>query len=337
MSGQPTREGHQIFTYELTRFADRTGDPRITVLIDRVDGPLKVAVRGRDGVGRGTVATALADSGVCVVDSDTDADVDLVVVAEVIKAEDMAMLGGGPSLVVLNKADLAGFGAGGPIAVADRRAAEYQALTGVPTVPMVGLLAAATLDDELVAALRVLSAEPADLRSIDGFLSAQHSLPRAVRGRLLDTLDLFGIAHGVLMLRQSADADALPAVLRRLSQVDRVLGQLAATAAEVRYRRVCSALVELRSLAAGGRPALAEFLRGDAAVIGVMAAAVDVVQAAGLTVNPDDEPSAHLDRAMHWHRYSRGPVNSLHRRCGADICRGSLRLMRRRQSCAEAR
>ena len=82
-------------------------------------------------------------------------------------------------------------------------------------------------------------------------------------------------------------------------------------------------------MAAGGVPSVAEFLSGDDAVLASMAAAVDVVAAAGLTVDDDDDPSAHLQRALHWHRYSRGPVNRLHRRCGADICRGSLRLLRR--------
>ena len=231
---------------------------------------------------------------------------------------------------------MAGFAAGGPIAVADRRAAEYQALTGVPTVPMVGLLAAATLDDELIAALRLLTAEPADLTSTDGFLSATTGCPRRARATA-GRLDLFGIAHGVLALRRGAEAAALPAVLRRLSQVDRVMAQLAATGAEVRYRRVRTAIVQLRTLATHGRPALSEFLSGDNAAIAVMVAAVDVVQAAGLTVDHDDQPSAHLHRALHWHRYSRGPVNDLHRSCGADICRGSLRLLRRAQSCAEAR
>ena len=331
-----SREGHQIFTNELTRFAERSGDSRMTPLIDQVGGPLRVAVRGRDGVGRGTVAAALARAKLTVVADNTAADVDVVVVAEALKPEDRAMLRSRPALVVLNKADLAGFGAGGPIAVAGRRAAEYQALTGAPTVPMVGLLATATLDDALIAALRRLTAEPADLTSTDGFLTSEHSLPRATRARLLDTLDLFGIAHGVLALQQGADVAALPAVLRRLSQVDRVLAQLTVTGAEVRYRRVCSALVQLRTLAARGGPALAEFLSGDEAVIAVMAAAVDVVQAAGLTVDPDDRPSAHLHRALHWHRYSRGPVNHLHRSCGADICRGSLRLLQR-MSRAEAR
>jgi hypothetical protein len=202
---------------------------------------------------------------------------------------------------------------------------------------MVALLAATALDDELIGALLVLTAEPADLTSTDGFLSGQHSLPRAVRARLLDTVDLFGIAHGVLALSQGTDAAALPAVLRRLSQVEPVVAQIAAVGAEVRYRRLCSALAELRTVAAAGRPDVDEFLADDDAVIAVMAAAVDVVEAAGLSVDPDDEPSAHLRRAQHFHRYSRGPVNQLHRSCGADICRGSLRLLRRTRSRSEAR
>lgn len=323
-----TREGHQIFLNELTRVAQRADDSRITALIDELRGPLRVAVRGRDGVGRETVAAALAGAGLSVAD-DTSAEVNVVVVAEALKPEDRAMLGAGPTLVVLNKADLAGFGAGGPIAVADRRAAEIQALTGVPTVSMVGLLAVAALDDELVTALHTLTAEPADLTSTDGFLSTGHSLSLSVRTRLLDTLDLFGIAHGVLALQQGSEAAVLPAVMRRLSQIDRVLARLAVVGAEVRYRRVRTALVQLGAMAARGAPAVSEFLSGDEAVIAVMAAAVDVVQAVGVTVDTDDKPSAHLRRALYWHRYSRGPVNTLHRHCGADICRGSLRLLRR--------
>jgi hypothetical protein len=334
-ASRASREGHQIFTNELTRFAQRTGDAQVAALIPQIDGPLRVAVLGRDGVGRSSVAAALTGAGLTVVDRGLTADVDVVVVAEAVKPEDLALLGRRPTLVVLNKADLSGFGAGGPLAVADRRAAEYRTLTGLPTVPMIALLATATLDDELIGALRVLTAEPADLTSTDRFLSAEHRLSRPVRARLLDTLDLFGIAHGVLALRHGMDNGALTAVLRRLSQVDRVRAQVAATGAEVRYRRVCSALVELRALAACGRPSLAEFLSGDDAVVAVMAAAVDVVQAAGLSVDPDDEPSAHLRRAVHWQRYSRGPVNRLHRSCAADISRGSLRLLRCTQSRSE--
>lgn len=320
------REGHEIFTNELTRFAQRAGDARISALVGELGKPLRVAVSGRDGVGRTTVAAALAAAGRTVVDD--DADVSVVVVAETVKPEDRAMMARDSCLVVLNKADLAGFGAGGPIALADRRAVELQALTGVPTVAMVGLLAAATVDEELVAALGALTAEPADLTSTDGFLAAEHSLPRDVRERLLGTLDLFGIAHGVLALRQGADPADLPAVLRRLSRLDSVLARLTAVGADARYRRVRAALVTLRTMAARGAPAVAEFLSGDDTVLAVMSAAVDVVAAAGLEVDDGDDPSAHLRRAQHWHRYGRGPVNRLHSHCAADISRGSLRLLR---------
>ena len=71
--------------------------------------------------------------------------------------------------------------------------------------------------------------------------------------RLLDTLDLFGIAHGVLALQQGTEAAALPAVMRRLSRLDRVLARLAVVGAEVRYRRVRTALVQLRTMALRGR------------------------------------------------------------------------------------
>jgi hypothetical protein len=327
-----TREGHRIFTDELSRFAERIGDRRIIALIDTIHRPLRVAVRGRDGVGRVTVAGALAGAGVALAAEDANADVDVIVVAEALKPEDTAMVGALPALVVLNKADLAGFGAGGPIAVSDRRAVEIQMRIGTRAVSMVGLLAVARLDDELVGALRRLTAEPADLTSTDGFLACGHSVPRDVRERLLQTLDLFGIAHAVLALRRGEDAAALPGVLRRLSRIDRALMRLAEVSAEVRYCRVREALTELRALAACGAPELAEFLAGDGAVVAVMAAAVDVVQAAGLTVDTSDEGAAHLRRALHWHRYSRGPVNRMHQLCGGDISRGSLRLLRRAQT-----
>jgi hypothetical protein len=74
---------------------------------------MRIAVMGHDGVGRGTVTAADR-----------------------------------PIVAVLNKADMTGLGDGGPSARAYRRPADYRALTGVPTVPMVALLATADLDDE---------------------------------------------------------------------------------------------------------------------------------------------------------------------------------------------
>jgi hypothetical protein len=322
-------EGRHIFADALTRFAEQSRNPRLTPIIRRVAAPVRVALRGRDGVGRSAVAAALTAAGVSVTTDDPGADMDVVVIAEAPKPEDRAVLRGDrPSLVVLNKADLTGFGAGGPLALAHRRAADYRALTGVPTVPMVALLATAVLDTELVSALQVLVRRPADLTSTDAFVRSEHSLPTAVRYRLLDTLDRFGIAHAVVAIGEGADAAALPALLHRLSQVDRVVAHLEAAGAPVRYRRVRAAVAELRALAVqSGDEKLGEFLSTDETVLAVMATAVDVVEAAGIAVDRSDDASSHLRRAVHWRRYSRGPVDALHRSCGADISRGSLRLL----------
>jgi hypothetical protein len=215
---------------------------------------------------------------------------------------------------------------------AHRRAAGYRALTGVPTVPMVALLASAELDDELMSALRVLVTEPADLRSTDAFLGARHSLRLELRRRLLATLDRFGIARAILALDEGADDATVSTLLRRASQIERVLAHIEAAGAPVQYRRIRSVISELDCLAVqSGNDRLTEFLSTDETVLAVMAAAVDVVEAAGVMVDRGDDAAAHLYRAVHWRRYSRGPVDALHRNCGADIARGSLRLLGRAQ------
>ncbi|MFL6085395.1 MAG: hypothetical protein ACJ74F_19820 [Mycobacterium sp.] len=304
----------------------------MTPIIRHIAAPLCVAVLGRDGVGRGTVAAALAASGMTVTADATAADVHVLVIAEALKPEDRARLAAAdrPMLTVLNKADLAGLGDGGPLTRAHRRAADYRALTGVPTVPMVALLATADLDEELMSALRVLVTEPADLTSTDAFVGSSHSLRPELRRRLLATLDRFGIARAVLALAEGADGATVSAVARQASQLDRVVEHIEAAGASVRYRRVRSTITELRSLAVqSDDDRLMQFLSTDETVLAVMAAAVDVVEAAGVEVDRGDDAAAHLRRAVHWRRYSRGPVGALHRSCGADIARGSLRLLGR--------
>jgi hypothetical protein len=283
-------------------------------------------VLGRAGVGRGTVAAALATSGVAVTADTTGADVRVVVIAEAVKPEDHALLAADkPSVTVLNKADLTGLGDGGPLVRAHRRAAECRALTGVPAVPMVALLATAELDDELMWALRLLVTEPADLTSTDAFVDAAHTLSPELRCRLLATLDRFGIASALLALGEGADVSS---VLRRASRLDRVVEHIAAAAAPVRYRRLQTAVIELRSLAVlSDDSQLADLLSTDESVLAVMSAAVDVVEAVGVQVDRGDDAAAHLRRAVRWRRYSRGPVSALHRSCAGDIARGSLRLL----------
>ena len=84
-------QGCQIFVDELKRFATEVANARCTAIADRLGAPLRVAVSGRRGVGRSTVAHALARAaemrGTFTVTS-AEADVDVYVIAEVVKPED---------------------------------------------------------------------------------------------------------------------------------------------------------------------------------------------------------------------------------------------------------
>lgn len=211
----------------------------------------------------------------------------MLVVAEVRKPEDVW---DAATVVVQTKADLTDATCG---------------------IRVVGLLAVLDfLTDDEVDALRVLTRRPADMSSVDAFVSCAHALNRDVRQRLLERLDRFGIAHAVLALADGAEPDAVVARLTELSNIDAVLAALRAASAPVRYRRIV-----------GNR------CSSDASVLDRMSAAVAVVEAAGATVDRGDRPEDHRRRALHWARYSRGPVTDLHRACAADIVRGSLRLL----------
>ena len=326
----------QQFIDELRYFAETTGTRRLSPVIDRLRRPVRVAVTGRPGVGRATVVGALRRRGVAVVPS-AGGEVCIRVIAEAATAEDLAATRSDdrPVLVILTKADLAGAGSGGPLAVAHRRARDLGALTGRPTVPAVGLLAALdadSFDEGLIAALQTFVTEPPDLSSVDAFVDRPHPVAPDVRARLLERLDRFGIAHAVLLLAGGAPPSTLTGRLAMLGNCSEVTSALAAVAAPVRYRRITHALAELHSLAAGSedsdfKEGLVRMLTADSTVLAVMTAAVDVIEAEGLTVDRGDTPAAHLDRAVRWRRYGRGPVNALHRRCSDDVVRGSLRLL----------
>jgi len=326
----PSAEVPGAFDEYLTRFAEAAATPELAPIIGRLRRRIGVAVVGRTGAGRSTVAAALRHHGVAVTADPATAEVQVLVIAEALKPEEWAMAAAGsPTLIVLNKADLTGSRSGGALPNAHCRAADVQWRTGTPTVAMVGLLAAVTgLDDDLVDALRTLVSTPADLGSVDAFTRGEHPVGRDVRTRLLERLDRFGIAHAVLALARGDDPATLPALLQRLSNVDAVLAGLRACTTPVRYRRLRAALAEMHSLAIElDDEGLFGLLNSEAAVLATMAAAVDVVEADGIRVDPDDHPDAHRRRALQWRRYGGGPVNALHRSCSADITRGSLRLL----------
>lgn len=297
-------QGHQVFVGELARFAAGAGAARCAAIAERLSAPLRVVVSGRRGVGRRTVAQALAGAGVVV---GGRADVEVYVVAEVLKPEDRDAITAArrPMLVVWNKADVTG---------------EPLHIPGLPIAPMVGLLAVAELDDACWTALQTLAAEPGDLSSPDNFVAGDHTIPADVRRQLLDTFDLFGITAAVTDIRRGASKAAVRTRLRTLSRVDAVVEQIAAIGAEVHYHRILDAVAELEALGVSD-PRAADFLARDATVVARMTAAVDAVEAAGLPVDRCDSPAAHLRRAMRWQHRS-----DINRACAADIARGSLRL-----------
>ncbi len=305
------------FVTELSGYAERARQPALSPIIEGLRRPIAVRIGGRPGVGGRTVAAALRAAGVPVVA--TRPDVDVLVIAETAKPEDCRTVAETtrPLLIVLNKADLLG-------AAAADRAARVRRLTGAPTVPMSALHAVADLDAAQIAALRVLAADPADLSSVEAFCAGPHVLGAGTRAGLLAALDLSGIAELTSAIRSGEDGPALTTRLRRCSNVDEVCGGLRAVSAALRYRRLRHAVSGVRALAARiGDQRLAAVTTGDTAVLAAMAAATEVLEAEGLDVR-SGEP---LQRAVRWQRYSRGPVNALHRRCGADVSRGALRSM----------
>jgi hypothetical protein len=283
---------------------------------------LRVAVSGRRGVGRSTVAHALAQAGnlrgTITLTTSSAADVDLYVLADAVKPEDRVAIGAvtRPLLVVLNKADLiatteSGRHPNGPTAAARARCVQLSAAAGVPVEPVVGILAVDGLDDALWSALRALA--------------GGHPVDVELRRRLVDALDDFGVAQATAAIRHGATRAGVVSLLRSLSCIDEVVDKIEALSAPVRYQRVLDAVAELETLAVTDRR-IREFLSSDDAVVARMMAAVDVVEAAGMDVERGDTAAAHLRRAVDWQSYRRGPVAATHRACGADIVRGSLRL-----------
>ncbi|BBY23306.1 hypothetical protein [Mycobacterium stomatepiae] len=333
--------GSQVFADELARFAAECDDARVSAIAAHTGAPLRAVVRGRAGVGRGTVARALAHaSGITVMPDAGEADVTVQVIAEVVKPEDVDAIAAAdcPVLTVLNKADLAGSLSGrtadGPLAAARTRGTQLAGLTGAAVEPMIALLAVAALeglDATSWAALRTLAAHPACLEgSFEEFVAADNPVPTHARLRLLETLDLFGTALGIAAIRRGATLSQVCALLRRISGVDVVVARLWAVGAQARYRRVLEATAELEALAVG-RSRIGEqvsgFLSRDDTVLARMAAAVEAADAAGLDTGPDVDDD--LARAVRWQRDSRGSADDLRRACGADIARGSLRLWSR--------
>lgn len=308
-------QGHQLFADELTVLATQNSDPRLAMIAAAITAPLQVAVHGRRGVGRRTVAAALAAAGVRVAEPPTGtetAEVAVHVVAEVVKPEDTAALDAArrrPVLVVLNKADLRGHGG----------VAEVAGATRGPVETMSALFALAALggglDESLWEALDCVAVRPADLRSAEHFVSGPHPVPRQIRERLCATIDLSGIEALLDLARRDGTAAQARARLCQLSGVDRVVARLKVMGAAVYHRRMSEAVTRLEAMAVGDSR-IDEFLVGDVTVAARLTAAAAAIDL------PDE---AALGRARRWHAHRSAPVGAAQRACAADIARGSLR------------
>lgn len=309
------KQGHQLFADELTALATQNFDPRLAMIAAVVAAPLQVAVGGRRGVGRRTVAAALAAAGVRIAEQSAFAevaDLSVHVVAEVIKPEDTAALHAArrhPVLVVLNKADL-------------RRhdgVSEVAGATPGPVEPMSALFALAALggelDEALWEALGRVAARPADLRCAEQFVSRPHPVPRQARERLCATIDLSGVAALLDLAGSGGTVAQARARMRQLSGVDRVVARLKGMGAAVYHRRMAEAVIRLEAMAVGDSR-IDEFLNRDATVAARLTAAVAANDV------PDESV---LARARRWQAHRSAPVNAAQRSCAADIARGSLR------------
>ena len=236
-----TRQRYDIFAEAIAALAADCGDPRLGVIARRAIAPLSVCVRGRAGVGRGSVERALTAAGLSgIVPAGSPVDIDLHVVAEVVKPEDCAAVAAStaPSIVVLNKSDLSGFGA------AVVRCARVREMTGVPVVPMAAHLAVITVDDALLAALRTLAGRDAGVNPADGTAADLHCVrDDDVHARLLRSLGPVGVARALDTLRAdpAAGAATLRGALRAHSGVEGVVGAVhsAARSEERRVGKEC--------------------------------------------------------------------------------------------------
>jgi hypothetical protein len=254
------------------------------------------------------VARALRGAGLAVVPpgDPVPADIDVHVFVETLNTDDLAALRSAvrPTVAVLNKADLSGFRGDGPMMAATRRCRELHRAFAMPARPLSALLAVAAtdpavLDAELFDALRTL-------------VTAPTAVSDTARLRLASSLDLFGTACAMSAVRAGAGRGGVSALLRAVSGIDEVCDEIDRAGAVVRYRRLT-----------------ADSGFGDDAVLTRMAAAAEVVRAAGAADLDCACRSDHLRRAVHWQRYAHGPVSALHRACAMDIARGALRLWAR--------
>ncbi|WP_207836661.1 hypothetical protein [Williamsia soli] len=224
--------------------------------VDDLHGPLRVAVTGRHGTGRDTLARAVRRvfdvSPIGPGDEDADADVWLHVLAGWPRPDDadaVSRLDPERSLVILGKADTLG---SWPTARA--RAGECADELGRAVVALMPLLAVADLGDpdmELLASLASAGETVPPMQA--SFVDAGGPPQRLARIGLLRTLDAYGIACVLALLADGPiDAVELGAQLIARSGLPALGEFLTAAAGSAERLRLARVADQLELVAASG-------------------------------------------------------------------------------------
>ncbi|MCP2176371.1 hypothetical protein [Williamsia maris] len=247
----------EFVTDLLTRFPDSAELHRAA---RELDGRLRVAVRGRAGTGRDTMARAvrerLAVTPIGPGDDDTDADVWLYVLVGWPRPADRVALRRLPperTVLALGKADT--LGSWEDAEETARACARDLGRSVHPTMP---LLACADLVDEEFELLAQMLRDDEPMPSMAAHFITGDRAERTLRTGLLRRLDQFGILSALDLLEAGADADtpldrrALEYLLHRQSGIPGLAAPLAATLDAVRVRRLHGVVGLLDRVAASG-------------------------------------------------------------------------------------
>ena len=200
------------------------GSPRWAGARRQLAAAVTFTVSGRPGVGVSTVVRALSGARISV--GGDGGDVRIRVLAEAANR--------GPGSPALDRRDRLSSYWPRPICSAPP---EPGPNAGAARTAGHGRLDPAVLDDPMLAALRTLTTAPADLSSVDAFVTAPRTSSRSISGNACSTAwTCSGIARGSSNCgrRPVSETIALRRVLREVSGIDAVLSELGVAVAEVR-------------------------------------------------------------------------------------------------------
>ncbi|MBT0567489.1 hypothetical protein [Williamsia sp. CHRR-6] len=209
-------------------------------------GPVRVAVRGRPGTGRDTVARALrvrlALTPIGPGDDDSDADIWVHVVVGWPRRVDRELIAALPtdrSVVVLGKADTLG-----SFELAQQTAAEMSQALGRPVTAIMPLLACADIADDEFDLLTQMLRDGEDVPSMAAEFITGGREEAALRTGMLRRLDQFGISTALDLMHDAAERGtdlervALSAAVAQLGGVDDLRPQIASMTPAVRTARL---------------------------------------------------------------------------------------------------